>query len=283
MRKKEKLLLILLTITLNCIGQNYHPLTLIAKGFTIMNSSNSKEIKSNKTIILTYNSAYSSLYIEGEGSHSFPNERYSEEPTSDGFIESYLSAETNTSMFGFWHILVFKMKDRTDFEISYRNGITYYAKNAKLYSEDGQIIHNPYVKDFKEFEKMRSKNNIIKVDSSTQSQTATEIKVEGPIYKVVEQLPVFQGGETALSQFIEKNIKYPPIAKEIGIQGKVIIRFVITKTGETTNVEIVRSLDPSCDKEAVRLAKSFPDWIPGKLKGENVAVYYTLTIPFKLE
>jgi TonB family protein len=283
MRKKEKLLLILLTITFNCIGQNYHPLTLVVKGFTIINGSNSKEIKSYKTIILTYNSAYSSLYIEGEGSHSFPNESYSEEPTSNGFMESYLSAETNTSMFGFWHIMVFKMKERTDFEISFRNGITYYAKNAKLYSEDGQIIHNPYVKDFKEFEKMKSKNNIIKVDPTTLPQTSSEIKVEGPIYVDVDQFPVFQGGETALSQFIEKKLKYPPIAEENGIQGKVIIRFVITKTGKTTNVEIMRSLDPSCDKEAVRLAKSFPDWIPGKLKGENVAVYYTLTIPFKLE
>jgi len=283
MRKKEKILLILLTITFNCIGQNYHPLTLISKGFTILNSSNSKEIKSNKTIILTYNSGYSSLYIEGEGSHSFPNERYSEEATSDGFMESYLSAETNTSMFGFWHVLVFKMKERTDFEISFRNGITYYARNAKLYSEDGQIIHNPYIKDFKEFEKMKSKNNVIKVDSTVQSQTNTEIKVEGPIYDVVEQIPVFQGGETALLQYIEKNLMYPAIAKEIGIQGKVIIRFVVTKTGKTTKVEILRSLDPACDKEAVRLAKSFPDWIPGKQNGVNVDVWYSLPVIFKLE
>ena len=87
-KKTNKFILILLIVTCHCIGQNYHPLTLIVKGFTIINGSNSKEIKSYKTIILTYNSAYSSLYIEGEGSHFFPNESYSEEPTSNGFMES---------------------------------------------------------------------------------------------------------------------------------------------------------------------------------------------------
>lgn len=102
-------------------------------------------------------------------------------------------------------------------------------------------------------------------------------------YDVVEQMPQFPGGESKLMYFLSRKIKYPVIAQENGIQGRVICQFVVTKTGRVVDPQVVRSLDPSCDKEAIRVLKLLPRWIPGKKNGENVNVRYTIPISFKLQ
>ena len=102
-------------------------------------------------------------------------------------------------------------------------------------------------------------------------------------YEAVEQMPYFPGGESEMMKFIRENIQYPASAKEYGIQGRVILRFVVTETGTIENITVLRSLDPACDKEAIRLLKSMPKWIPGKQNDEIVSVYYTLPIAFKLQ
>jgi TonB family C-terminal domain len=106
---------------------------------------------------------------------------------------------------------------------------------------------------------------------------------EEPVLEVVEQMPTFPGGESELLAYIGKNLKYPVIAQENGIQGTVIVRFVVSKTGDVEKVEVLRSLDAACDKEAKRVVSSLPRWIPGRQNGANVAVYYTLPIKYKLE
>ena len=73
------------------------------------------------------------------------------------------------------------------------------------------------------------------------------------------------------------------MAAEVGIEGRVTIRFVVSRTGDVTDVTVIRGLDPSCDKEAVRVVKMMPRWIPGRQKGRNVPVYYTLPVVFKLQ
>ncbi|GHT06450.1 cell envelope biogenesis protein TonB [Bacteroidia bacterium] len=103
------------------------------------------------------------------------------------------------------------------------------------------------------------------------------------VFSHVETPPKFPGGDKALMQWLNDNIDYPPVAQEQGIQGRVILRFVIDSDGSVTNVGVQRSLDPSCDKEAVRAAKKMPKWEPGKQNGETVPVYYTLPVMFKLQ
>lgn len=107
--------------------------------------------------------------------------------------------------------------------------------------------------------------------------------VGNKIYQVIEQMPQFPGGELELMKYIANNIKYPVMAQQTGVQGRVIVRFVVARTGEVDHVEVIRSLNTDCDKEAVRVVKLLPKFIPGKQKGENVAVWYTLPITFKLE
>jgi len=114
-------------------------------------------------------------------------------------------------------------------------------------------------------------------------QAVTQVEEPDHVYQVIEQMPQYPGGESELMSYIAKNLKYPVIAQENGIQGKVVLRFVVSKSGVVDKIEVVRSLDPACDKEAVRVVKTLQRWIPGKQNGVNVSVYYTLPIAFKLE
>jgi len=102
-------------------------------------------------------------------------------------------------------------------------------------------------------------------------------------YSVVEQMPEFPGGETALRKYLSSTVKYPEIATENGIQGKVYVSFVVDRSGSISNVKIARGVDSSIDKEAMRVVKSMPKWIPGKQNGEPVRVSYTVPINFVLQ
>ena len=110
-----------------------------------------------------------------------------------------------------------------------------------------------------------------------------EEKKEEQVFTAVEQMPQFPGGEAELMKYISNNIKYPTMAMENNIQGRVVVQFVVTKTGKIGEVKVVRSKDPDLDKEAVRVVKSLPNFIPGKMNGQAVNVWYTLPITFKLQ
>ena len=106
---------------------------------------------------------------------------------------------------------------------------------------------------------------------------------ETKVFDVVEQMPSFPGGQAALFQWLSNNIKYPVVAEENGVQGRVIVTFVVERDGSITDVRVVKSVDPSLDKEAVRVTKSMPHWIPGKQNGSAVRVKYTLPVTFRLQ
>lgn len=100
---------------------------------------------------------------------------------------------------------------------------------------------------------------------------------------MVEQKPEFPGGEAAMYKYLGDNIVYPSAASEEGIQGRVVVEFVVGKDGSITNVKVVRPRHPALDKEAVRMIKSMPKWIPGRNNGQPVKVTYTLPVTFKLQ
>ena len=116
-----------------------------------------------------------------------------------------------------------------------------------------------------------------KVVDEVPDETATKV------FDVVEQMPSFPGGDAALMSFLNKNIKYPVIAEENGIQGRVVATFVVERDGSITDVKVIKSVDPSLDKEAVRVLKSMPKWIPGKQNGQAVRVKYTVPVTFRLQ
>ena len=103
------------------------------------------------------------------------------------------------------------------------------------------------------------------------------------VFQVVETMPTFPGGDQALFKFLSDNIRYPVIAQENGIQGRVICQFVVNRDGSIVDVEVVRSVDPSLDREAIRVIRSMPNWKPGMQRGKAVRVKYTLPVNFRLQ
>ncbi len=103
------------------------------------------------------------------------------------------------------------------------------------------------------------------------------------IFTVVETMPEFPGGQGALLQYLAKSIKYPIIAQENGIQGRVSCAFVVNKDGSIVDAEVVRGVNPSLDKEALRVINSMPKWSPGKQRGKPVRVKYTVPVTFRLQ
>jgi len=128
-------------------------------------------------------------------------------------------------------------------------------------------------------------------DSEADMDEEVEIQVvdeeeeedEQQVFVIVEDMPEFPGGDLELQKWIARSIKYPVIAQENGITGRVYVGFVVNKLGQIENVKIMRGVDPSLDKEAVRVINKMPKWKPGKQRGKAVKVSYTVPINFQLQ
>ncbi len=110
-----------------------------------------------------------------------------------------------------------------------------------------------------------------------------EIVEEATIFTVVESMPEFKGGMAKLYSYLGNNIKYPVMAKESGIQGKVYVTFVVERDGSITDVKVLRGIGGGCDEEAIRVVASMPRWTPGKQRGKPVRVQYNLPVRFTLQ
>lgn len=147
------------------------------------------------------------------------------------------------------------------------------------------VVDNDVVVESVEINTEDNKDKGVDLTAST-TGTGTGPVVEeedNVVFQVVERMPSFPGGDAALFKFLNDNVKYPVIAQENGIQGRVICQFVVNRDGSIVDVEVVRSVDPSLDKEAIRVIKSMPNWIPGLQRNKPVRVKYTLPVNFRLQ
>ena len=112
---------------------------------------------------------------------------------------------------------------------------------------------------------------------------APKPEVATKVFDVVEEMPSFPGGSAALMSYLSSNTKYPVVAQENGVQGRVIVSFVVERDGSISDVKVARSVDPSLDREAQRVVKSMPKWKPGKQNGSAVRVKYTVPVVFRLQ
>ncbi len=110
-----------------------------------------------------------------------------------------------------------------------------------------------------------------------------EVVKEPEIFYIVETMPLFPGGKLGLRKYIAKNTKYPTMAQESNIQGKVYVRFCVSETGSVSKASILRGVDPLLDKEALRVVRGLPKWTPGEQRGKKVSVWYTVPINFQLQ
>ncbi len=117
------------------------------------------------------------------------------------------------------------------------------------------------------------------IEAPLEAPSSTDPKAR---FTAVEQMPEFPGGSASMLAYLESSLMYPPAAKQNGIEGKVYLKFVVEADGTITDVEVLRKLDPECDKEAIRVVKNMPKWKPGKQSGNAVAVYNTIPVAFSL-
>ncbi len=121
-------------------------------------------------------------------------------------------------------------------------------------------------------------------ENLTETSTTKESDEDDVVFVIVEKMPEFPGGHQALTKYLDENVKYPAIAQENGIQGRVICQFVVNKDGTITDIEVIRSGgDPSLDQEAVRVIEAMPKWKPGEQRGKTVRVRYTVPVNFRLQ
>lgn len=127
----------------------------------------------------------------------------------------------------------------------------------------------------------------VEVDQKTQIEVYVppvreeEEVVEAEIFTVVESMPEYPGGPEEMMRFIAQNIKYPPIARESGIQGRVFVNFVVEPNGSVSNVKVLRGIGGGCDEEAIRVVQSMPKWTPGRQRGKAVRVSFNLPVDRK--
>ena len=126
-------------------------------------------------------------------------------------------------------------------------------------------------------------NDLNKVIVKEEVIAAPVVEDEPVSIAMVEQKPEFQGGEAAMYKWLSDNIVYPSAASEEGVQGRVVVEFVVGKDGSITNVRVVRPRHPALDKEALRVVKAMPKWVPGRNNGQPVKVTYTLPVTFRLQ
>jgi protein TonB len=126
-------------------------------------------------------------------------------------------------------------------------------------------------------------DEVIEEYEFTPPEIEEEEIVEAEIFKVVEEMPEFPGGAAKMMEYIQKNIKYPMMARESDIQGKVFVQFVVEPNGTISGVTVMRGIGGGCDEEAVRVVESMPNWKPGKQRGSAVRVQYVVPIVFKLQ
>lgn len=121
--------------------------------------------------------------------------------------------------------------------------------------------------------------NVIKQEVIEEEERSDLMK---KVYGSAEQMPSFPGGDAELLKFLRNNIRYPETAAENGIQGTVLLQFVVNEDGSIGDIKVVRSKDPELDREAIRVVRMFPQFNPGYLNGEAVKTWYTLPVRFKL-
>ena len=115
------------------------------------------------------------------------------------------------------------------------------------------------------------------------TQTHKDTTTDDKIYEVCEQMPIFEGGDAALMKYLTDSVKYPELAKKHGVQGRLVIGFIVEKDGSLTDVKVLRPVDIDLDAEVLRLVKGMPKWIPGRQNGKRVRVRYLLPIHICLQ
>ena len=180
----------------------------------------------------------------------------------------------------------------TDLMVSSEGIITFYTitddgkRQGKVLAmnKDNMSMFSEYIKaiikeEEKKLEEAKKKFEEIKKDSNL----ILDYDRDKSLFDIMDQIASFPGGDGKMKEWLSRNVKYPAVAEENGVQGRVIVRFVVGKDGSISKASVIRSVDPSLDKEALRVVRAMPRWMPSKIGGEAVAVWMKLPVTFSLQ
>jgi protein TonB len=148
--------------------------------------------------------------------------------------------------------------------------------------EELNVVEDDVETETLEIDTEDDKDKKVAISSPITSTGPAQEVDDNVVFQVVERMPSFPGGDAAMFKYLGDNIKYPVIAQENGVQGRVICQFVVNRDGSIVDIVVVRPVDPSLDREAVRVIQSMPKWSPGQQRGKPVRVKFTLPVNFRL-
>lgn len=247
------------------------------------------EVKS-VTYLGTKNGGYN-IRIKGIATNNLPGGLLSEKYVDIGFYRRNNDKIKNISIIGTYlfpnvrkgelfslDVVIWLPKNMTPKTIG---GITFSGK-APFIEEEEQTHTQPLPSNMRSVIRSATENYQTKISSEEMQDLKNEEKKTISPLTSSEVMPSYPGGKDELQKFLHSNLKYPTVAAENGIAGRVVLRFVVKGTGEIGDITVTNSLDPSCDKEGIRLIRSMPNWNPGMQDGKPVDVYFTLGISFSL-
>ncbi|MBK6983891.1 MAG: energy transducer TonB [Bacteroidetes bacterium] len=234
------------------------------------------------TAVACFNGNYFSFQVQGDDQITFEIETHTRKQytLAGKLVDQFLNVESKTHRRGFFSV---DISHGTEIEVTINyvyvpNGYAvYFASKAWFGGQDASM----YIKNTKPTSVDEKKETI----EETKQEASIIEEPKHDIYTVVEEMPEFKGGQSALAKYFQTNIQYPANAKESGISGKCFVRFTINPDGNIEEVKILKGVPgcKECDEEAVRLAKAMPQWSPGKQNGKAVYVYYNYPVNFQLK
>ena len=202
------------------------------------------------------------------------------------------------TLFVIWRVFEYKSYDKQTIDDSLKTEVVIEEEMVEITKQEQPKVQPPQpkpqvtqievVEDDVEVEDVEinaevDQDEVIEEYEFTPPEIEEEEIVEAEIFKVVEEMPEFPGGAAKMMEYIQKNIKYPMMARESDIQGRVFVNFVVEPDGSITNVTVMRGIGGGCDEEALRVVQSMPNWKPGKQRGSAVRCSFTVPIIFKLQ
>lgn len=164
-----------------------------------------------------------------------------------------------------------------------------YGKHYNADTSNGIIFIRTKAHIEKEKANPKEKSVVVVVKKKPQEEEKAPngvVSVDVPepekVFDVVEQMPLFSGGQVELMKYLSANVKYPEVSQKNGVQGRVVVKFVVEKDGSVSLAKVVKSVNKELDAEALRVVNAMPKWTPGKQNGRSVRVYYTLPVTFRL-
>lgn len=234
------------------------------------------------TAVACFNGNYFSFKTENNDLITFEIETHTRSTytVTGKVVDQFLNKESNIHRRGFFSVDIAHGAE-IEVTINYPyvpNGYAiYFANKAWFGGQDASMYINPINSKIKEIKK-DTIDTTKDVNKEKKKEESKEV-----IYTVVQQMPEYRGGQMEMAKYIQKNIQYPQIAKDAGLNGKCFLKFVVDTTGTIGEVQILKGVPgcKECDEEAIRLIKSMPKWKPGKQNGKPVSVYYTYPVNFQ--